>query len=35
LRRREWWSRFRGVQPRRSLPCQPVGQNRHPLETTL
>ena len=35
LRRREWWSRVCGIQPRRSLPCQPVGQNRHPLETTL
>jgi len=35
LRRPEWWSRFRGIQPRRRLPCQPVGQNRHPLEATL
>lgn len=35
LRRREWGSRFCGIQPRRGLPYQPVGQNRHPLEATL
>jgi len=35
LRRREWRPRFRGIQPRRALPYQPVGQNRHPLEATL
>jgi len=35
LPQRERGSRFCGIQPRRGLPCQPVGQNRHLLEATL